>query len=291
LIHPEKDMKQNHPSLTAYKVAMMRAAHQVLDDPKVFDDPIALSIVGAQGASAVFSEREKFKKRLSGYLRAIVVARSRFVEDELSQAVKRGIRQYVVLGAGLDTFAYRNPYSDCGLKVFEVDYPATQAWKRWQLMEAKISIPDSLTFISVDFERQALAERLRESGFRTDEPSFFSWLGVTMYLNRETVMATMKYISSSTPSGSGIVFDYVVPPSSQSFMRRWVFKLLAHRMAVVGEPWHSFFEPDSLIRDLKADGFTQIETIGPAEINERFFRNRADKLMVGGFGRLMKARL
>lgn len=92
LIHPEKYMKQNHPSLTAYKVAMMRAAHQVLDDPKVFDDPMALSVVGTQGVSAVFSERKKFKKRLSVYLRAIVVARSRFVEDELSQAVKRGIR-------------------------------------------------------------------------------------------------------------------------------------------------------------------------------------------------------
>lgn len=284
-------MKQNHPSLTAYKVAMMRAAHQVLDDPKVFDDPMALSIVGTQGESVVFSERRKFKKRLSVYLRAIVVARSRFVEDELSQAVTRGIRQYVILGAGLDTFAYRNPYADCGLKVFEVDYPATQAWKRRQLSEAKISIPDCLTFAPMDFERQTLAEGLRESGFRMDEPSFFSWLGVTMYLSRETVMATLKYISSDMPSGSGIVFDYIIPPSSQSFMRRLVFNLLAHRMAMVGEPWHSFFEPDSLIRDLKGIGFTQIENIGPAEINERFFRNRADKLMVGGFGRLMKAQL
>lgn len=283
-------MKQNHPSLTAYKVAMMRAAHQLLDDPKVFNDPIALSIVGTQGEAAVFSERKKFKKRLSVYLRAIVVARSRFVEDELCQAVKRGIHQYVILGAGLDTFAYRNPYADC-VKVFEVDYPATQAWKRRQLSEAKISIPDCLTFAPIDFERQTLAEGLRESGFRTDEPSFFSWLGVTMYLSRETVMATLKYISSSTPSGSGIVFDYIIPPSSQSFIRRLVFKLLAYRMAMVGEPWHSFFEPDLLIRDLKGIGFTQLENIGPAEINELFFHNRADKLMVGGFGRLMKALL
>jgi methyltransferase (TIGR00027 family) len=230
LIHPEKDMKQNHPSLTAYKVAMMRAAHQVLDDPKVFDDPMALSVVGTQGESAVFLERKKFKKRLSVYLRAIVAARSRFVEDELSQAVTRGVRQYVILGAGLDTFAYRNPYADCGLKVFEVDYPATQAWKRRQLSEAKISIPDCLTFAPIDFERQALADRLREAGLRTDEPSFFSWLGVTMYLSRETVMATLKYISSAMPSGSGIVFDYIIPPSSQSFMRRLVFNLLAYKL-------------------------------------------------------------
>ena len=104
-------MKQNNPSLTAYKVAMMRAAHQVFDNPKVFEDPMALSIIGTQGASDIHSKSRKFKTKLHSYLRAIVVARSRFVEDELSVAIKRGVRQYVILGAGLDTFAYRNPYS------------------------------------------------------------------------------------------------------------------------------------------------------------------------------------
>lgn len=284
-------MKQNHHSLAAYKVALMRAAHQVIDDPKIFEDPIALSIIGTQGKSAILSEKKKFKKKLSGYLRAIVVARSRFVEDELSQAIKQGVRQYVILGAGLDTFAYRNPYSDYSLKVFEVDHPATQAWKRQQLNEAKIPIPDSLTFAPVDFENQTLAEGLRNAGFRTDEPSFFSWLGVTMYLTPETVMTTLKYISSSTPPGSGIVFDYVIPPSSQSLIRRLVFNLLAYRLAFAGEPWKSFFEPGSLIANLKTIGFTQIEDNGPKEINSRFFSNRADKIMVGGFGHLMKAKI
>ena len=149
-------MKQDRPSLTAYKVAIMRAAHQILDNPKVFEDPIAVRIVGTQGDSEIHSEKRKFKTKLHSYLRAIVVARSRFVEDELSVAIKRGIRQYVILGAGLDTFAYRNPYSSNGLRVFEVDYPATPEWKRQQLNVAKIPIPETLTFAPIDFESQSL---------------------------------------------------------------------------------------------------------------------------------------
>lgn len=284
-------MKQDSPSLTAYKVAMMRAAHQILDNPNVFEDPIALPIVGNQGVSEIYSEKRKFKTGLQCYLRAIVVARSRFVEEELSIAFNRGVRQYMILGAGLDTFAYRNPYSANGLRVFEVDYPATQKWKRQQLNAAKIPIPETLTFAPIDFERQTLADPLREAGFRTDEPSFFSWLGVTMYLNREAIMATLEYISSSTPPGSGIVFDYMIPPSSQKFLRRLVYRLLAHRLAGFGETWQSFFDPNSLVMDLKAIGFTQVEDMGPEEINQQFFNNRPDKLRVGNLGHLMKAQV
>ena len=284
-------MKHNSFSLTAYKVAMMRAAHQILDNPKIFEDPLSLSIIGAQGASDIQSEKRRYKTRLHSYLRAIVVARSRFVEDELSVALNRGVRQYVILGAGLDTFAYRNPHSSAGLKVFEVDYPATQNWKRQQLDAAKIPIPESLTFTPIDFENQALADRLREVGFRTDEPSFFSWLGVTMYLSCETMMKTMKYISSSTPSGSGIVFDYVIPPSSQNFLRRLIFRLLSKRVAGFGEPWQTFYDPNSLIMDLKTIGFTQAEDIGSEEINAKFFNGRADRLMAGNFGHLMNAQI
>jgi methyltransferase (TIGR00027 family) len=284
-------MKQNSPSLTAHKVAMMRAAHQIFDNPKVFEEPMAFNIIGAQGVSDIRSEKRKFESRLHRYLRAIVIARSRFVEDELFVAINRGVRQYVILGAGLDTFAYRNPYSTNGLKIFEVDYPATQEWKSQLLNAAKIPIPGTLTFTPIDFENQALADQLRETGFRTDEPSFFSWLGVTMYLTSETIMATMKYIASSTPSGSGIVFDYVVPPSSQKFSRRLIFRLLSNKVRSFGEPWQTFYDPNSLIMDLKAIGFTQAEDIGPEEINARYFNDRADKLMVGNFGHLMKAQL
>jgi len=268
----------------------MRAAHQLFDHPKVFDDPIALKIVGTKGESEIYSEMRRFKTtRLHRYLRAIVVARSRFVEDELSIAVNRGVRQYVILGAGLDTFAYRNPYSTIGLKVFEVDHPSTQQWKLQQLHEANISLPDNLTFAPVDFETQSLADQLQKAGFRADVPSFFSWLGVTMYLTREAMMATMKFVSSSTAAGSGIMFDYVINPSSQNWLHRLGFRLVAYWLKCVGEPWVSFFDPDSLTTELKGIGYTQVEDMGPEEINTRCFSNRADELMVGNFSHITKA--
>jgi methyltransferase (TIGR00027 family) len=281
-------MEQDHASLTARRVAISRAEHQFVDNPKILDDPLALRIIGARSASDIRSGRRRLETRFSRYLRAFVVARSRIAEDELADAVKRGVRQYVILGAGLDTFAYRNPHSASMLRVFEVDHPGTQAWKRKQLHEAAITIPESLTFVPVDFETQELADRLREVGFKTDEPSFFSWLGVTMYLTGETVLTTMKYVAA-LPRGSGIVFDYIVSPSSLSFVHRLALRALAQRVTVVREPWQTFFDPDSLISDLRTIGLTRIEDVVPEEINSRFFSNRTDGLKAARLGRLLAA--
>jgi methyltransferase (TIGR00027 family) len=129
-------MREDRPSLTAYRVALSRAAHQLFDDPRVLDDPLALRIIGTQGAEELRSNRHRCAATPGRYLRAFVVARSRLAEDLLADAVQRGVRQYVVLGAGLDTFAYRNPYPVSLLEVFEVDHPATQAWKRRLLAAA-----------------------------------------------------------------------------------------------------------------------------------------------------------
>jgi methyltransferase (TIGR00027 family) len=289
--HLDDNMEQDSPSLTANRVAMIRAAHQILDNPKVLDDPIALKIIGVRVASEIRAAPEKFETPVSRYLRAFVVARSRYTEDELSEAVKRGVGQYVILGAGLDTFAYRNQYPSSMLRIFEVDHPATQTWKRKRLDEAGIPIPQSLTFVPIDFERQTLADQLRKVGFSTEEPSFFSWLGVTTYLTRDAVMTTMKYIASSTPSGSTIVFDYAIPPSSLSPAHQLVFQALAHRVAAIEEPWQSFFDPHSLVTELRTMGFAHAEDIGPEELNMRFFNNRADRLSVGSLVHLMKALL
>lgn len=284
-------MNQGDPSQTAYYVALSRAAHQILDDPIVFEDPISMKIVGSEGVSRIRSQRRKFELRSSRFIRAFVVARSRFVEQELSIVIERGVRQYVILGAGLDTFAYRNPYSSFDLRIFELDLPATQAWKHRRLDAAKIPIPECLTFAPIDFETEALADRLVEAGFRTDEPALFSWLGVTMYLNRETIMSTMKSIASCAQPGSEVVFDYVVLPSSLSFFGRLAMNIFTHRMARVGEPWRGFFEPDSLADDLREIGFKHIEDLCPEQINTRFFDNRSDRLRVGNFGHLIKAGL
>jgi methyltransferase (TIGR00027 family) len=282
-------MKDSTPSLTANKVGMMRAAHQLFDNPIVFEDQIALSILGAESISDIRSKKQKFTTRLHSYLRAIVVARSSFAEAELYEAMKRGVSQYVILGAGLDTFAYRNPTCSDSLHVFEIDHPATQEWKRDQLNQADIQIPERLTFVPIDFETQSLANQLKLAGFRTDKLTFFSWLGVTMYLTNDTMMKTMQFITTSTPSGSTIVFDYVVPPSSQSFLRRLVFFLLSKKVKKAGKPWKNFYESNSLMKDLRKIGFTDVQDTGPEEINALFFKNRTDKLLVGNFGHLMKA--
>lgn len=245
------------PSRTAYRVALRRAAHQVLDHPKVFDDPLAVAIVG----TAVFPPETPFDRPL----RAFVAARSRYAEDQLALS---GMRQYVALGAGLDTYAYR---TTSGVRVFEVDHPATQAWKRSRLDEADIAIPDSLTFVSVDFERQKLTDELARAGFKMDEPAFFSWLGVIMYLTLEAATETLRFIASMPP-GSGVTFDYATG----------AWEWLARRVARAGEPFTLFFDPAELARLLRGLGFNRIEDLSGSEINARYFQDRADGLKVPG---------
>jgi methyltransferase (TIGR00027 family) len=270
---------------------MRRAAHQILDHPKVFEDPIALRIVGAESASALQADPQSLERTpLDRYLRAFMVARSRFAEDELARAIARGARQYVVLGAGLDTFAYRNPYPEAELRVFEVDHPNTQAWKRERLGEAGISIPKALTFAPVNFETQTLEEGLRQAGFDVREGTFFSWLGVTPYLTRDAIDATLGFIASR-PGGSGVVFDYAMSPSLLSPAQLWVFDAMAKRVAAAGEPWQTYFDPSALAADLKAMGFTQVEDVDAAALNERYFRDRADGLQIGSLAHLMNARV
>jgi methyltransferase (TIGR00027 family) len=267
---------------------MSRAAHQLLDHPRVLEDPVALRIVGAAGAAEIRARTLRLNGSLARFLRAFVVARSRLAEDVLRANVERGVRQYVVLGAGLDTFAYRNPFPPERLQVFEVDHPATQAWKRSRLLEGGIALPESLRFVPVDFETDSLAERLTASGLRPDAPAFFSWLGVSMYLTRQAVRGTLCYVAS-LPRGSGIVFDYAVPPATLSLVRRLVIGAVRRHVAAIGEPWKTFFEPQALAAGLAALGFTQLEDLGPDELNARFFKQRSDGLRTGRLGRIVCA--
>src|SRR5947207_3543514 len=186
-------MRDDRASRTAERVAERRAAHQLLDKPTVFDDPLAIAIVDRDAAL-------RDQSPLDPYLRAAFAARSRFAEDELGEAYRRGIRQYVVLGAGFDTFAYRNPFA--GLRVFEVDHPATQAAKRARLAGAAIRVPDDVVFVPVDFASTSLADALNVSG-----PALFSWLGVVPYLERDAIETTLRYVAS-VPAGTTAAVDY-----------------------------------------------------------------------------------
>jgi len=275
-------MQSARPSRTAQRVAMRRAAHQLLDDPRVFEDPLAVAMAGeaANGADA--------QEPWSRALRAFLAARSRYAEDQLARAVGRGVGQYVLLGAGLDTFAYRNPFRTEGLRVFEVDHPATQAWKRERLEEASIAVPNGVTFAPVDFERQSLSDGLAPSGFDTHRAAFFSWLGVTPYLSRAAFDATIGFIAHLKPE-SGVAFDYAVERRLLTPRQQAALDVMSERVARAGEPFQLFFDPKALVRDLAREGFRDIEDLDGEAINARYFAGRADGLAVGGSGHVLSA--
>jgi methyltransferase (TIGR00027 family) len=284
-------MKTNSSSVTALRAAMRRAAHQIMDDPKVFSDSLALLIVGVKNQSVQqLDPRLLEQTSIESRYRAFLVARSRYVEDTLQIAIKNGVSQYVILGAGLDTFAYRNPYPDDVLHVFEVDHPTTQSWKQERLMEAGISIPKTLTFSPVNLETETLEEGLRRAAFDTGKCTFFSWLGVTSYITSSAVTSTLRFVASM-PAGSRIVFDYMISPSLLNPTARDVFDNLAYRVALAGEPFQTFFDPSLLKNNLQAIGFGQIEDLGPKELNDQYFRGRKDELKVGSLAHIVNARV
>jgi methyltransferase (TIGR00027 family) len=191
-----------------------------------------------------------------------MAVRSRYAEDSLALAVERGVRQYIVLGAGLDTFAYRNFYAEVGLRVLEVDHPATQAWKRGLLTAAGIPIPPQLAFAPIDFERQTLRDGLPSAGFDAAAPAFFSWLGVTPYLTREAFTATLQFVLSMPP-GSGVAFDYAVVRSSLNPREQMAMDALSARVAAAGEPFQLFLDPGNSSRNLNTWDSETSETWGP----------------------------
>ncbi|MEA1651753.1 SAM-dependent methyltransferase [Nitrospirillum sp. BR 11164] len=279
-------METGRPSRTALAVAALRAAHQLVDAPALFADPVALPILGPDAEARIRNDEARLRAPPARFLRASLVARSRFAEDGLAVAVAAGVDQYVVLGAGLDTFAYRNPYPD--LRVFEVDHPATQAWKRSTLKAAGIVPPADVAYAAIDFERDTLADGLTRAGFDWGRRAFVAWLGVTMYLTRDAILDTLRRVAT-LPAGSAIVFDYSLPPDRLTEVHRATFQAMADRAAAEGEPWRSFFTPDALAADLRRLGYGAVEDVGPAELNPRYFAGRADGLVLGGVSRLVHA--
>ena len=278
-------MEQAIPSKTALSVALRRAAHQVYDSPVVFVDPVAVAILGSTYADELRRTPLRLDRPFSIALRAFLVARSRYAEDNLKQAVESGVDQYVLLGAGLDTFAYRNPYTR--LRVFEVDHPATQQWKRELLQRNHVAIPESVRYTPVDFERQSLSVQLHDAGFNHGAPAFFSWLGVVPYLTLDAFRATLSFISAR-PSGSGLTLDYGQPRSVLPSLEQLAHDSLASRVEKAGEPFRLFFTPAELSAELSC--FHSIEDLGAVEINARYFSGRTDQLaMRGAAGRFVSA--
>jgi methyltransferase (TIGR00027 family) len=267
-------------------VALRRAAHQLYDAPPlVLNDPLAVPILGTAYAEELRRTPTRPDRPFSVSLRAFLVARSRYAEDNLHRAVKQDATQYVLLGAGLDTFAHRNPYPH--LHVFEVDHPATQQWKRGLLETGSLPAPANLTYVPVDFERESLPQQLYSAGFDPQAPAFFAWLGVVPYFNLEAFRSTINFIAAQR-TGSGVVLDYGQPRSALPFLEQLAHDSLAARVQLAGEPFRLFFTPPEIAAELCA--FRNREDLGSDEINTRYFANRTDNLkLLGSAARLLSA--
>lgn len=279
---------QAAPKPSALLVAIQRAAHQLLDQPLVLDDPLALRMLDPLDAQTLQANPAQYQDPMSRGLRTSLVVRARLAEDAWAGAAARGVRQFVVLGAGLDTCAYRR--SQLGGRIFEVDLPSTQAWKQASLQAAAIAIPDNVTFVPTDFETSTLAQTLAGHGFQADAPAFFSWLGVVMYLPESAVLDTLRFIAGCA-AGSGVVFDYVVAAGALPVMLRVPLLVMAKHLEARGEPWKSYFVPAGLDQQLSTLGFSHIQNFTPDALNQRYLANRADGLRLGGLTRLVHAQV
>jgi methyltransferase (TIGR00027 family) len=259
------NMKPNQPSRTALMIARQRAAHQLLDYGAILYDPFAMKILHEDEKDVLqFADAHP----MASIGRLITAARSRIAEDALSSAVERGVRQIAILGAGLDTFALRNPHDALEIRIYEVDHPATQAGKLERLAEAQIALPPWLILVPVDFERDDLGEKLAAAGFQQNSPAFFTWLGVVPYLTQYAIGRTLDYISSI--QNSEVVFDYMEPPEAFSEELRQIEKARAEQLEKMGERSDTRFEPAGIAAILRSHGFYAIEDIDFQQIASSF---------------------
>jgi methyltransferase (TIGR00027 family) len=270
---------ERHPSNTAFRAAILRAVHQLIDEePKILNDPVVLRLLDASALDHIRSNPDKFRAPRMNALRSHIVMRSRYTEDRLAEAVHNAVEQYLILGAGLDTFPYRQPHWARALRIFEIDHSASQRSKRERLAMAGIEAPSNVELIALDFETTSLRDCLRKSSFDLGKPAFLSWLGVTMYLSTDAIDAVFRFVSS-LPRSSEIVFTFASPAStmnesgSEPLIAPFTVWAAAH-----GEPWLTRFEPDGLAQKLHGLGFSRVSFLSASDADTRYFRNRHDGL-------------
>ena len=276
-------MKPTQRSKTAEAVAAVRAAHVLYDRPVVFEDPFAIHLTSlawrviAKNPLLHWLVVRTILRRLRP-VRAQILARARYAEEKLENAVARGIDQYVVMGAGLDSFAWRRRDLAAKLRVYELDHPATQSGKRDRLARLGFAIPDNLELIAVDFERESVADALARSSYHRERRAFFSWLGTVQYIAQEAVMATLRSVVAIAAAGSELVLTYNIPtnfvePSDRATVER-VLRFAARR----GEPFISFFDPKTFPEEVCTLGYELLENCSPRDQAGRYFAGRTDDL-------------
>lgn len=289
-------MEKNNFSLTALGTAFMRGYHARYDDSLIFDDPLAyglltekerfliarhwidrLKSVDAAGTTMCSDEASALRRALQLYTGAsTVLSRARYADEALRHAIGMGIQQYVILGAGMDTFAFRCPKAMKKVKVFEVDHPATQAFKRNRIAELGWKIPPGLHFVSLDFTESSLKEIEALSPYDPTALTFFSWLGVTYFLPRDTVLDTLAAVARISPAGSRIVFDYLGPDIAGNGKATERLKAIVDSLKALGEPLKTGFDPAALGPDLERAGLRLLEDLAPADVQMRYFEGRTD---------------
>jgi len=290
-------MKQNESSLTSLVSAFGRAYHSIYDTPKIFDDFIARQLISEEEFSAIsknmvngiqFFNKDigrRFKDDPAEILKWITqiqlsptpLARSAYCEKVLLHEVKLGVKQYVILGAGLDTFGFRYPELENSLKIFEIDHPYTQEFKKKKLANAKLTIPNNLRFVSMDFTTEFSHQDLVDEGF-ANKKTFFSLLGVSYYLTKEENAALINHLFTNVPSGSSIVFDYA---DEKLFEEKGMFNRVDNMVKMAsasGEPMKSSFTYNEMENLLETSGLLIYEHLSPTAINELLFTNRTDYL-------------
>ena len=272
---------ERHPDNTAFRAAILRAVHQLIDEePKILNDPIVLRLLDAPTLDYVRLNPDKFRTARMNALRSHVVVRSRYTEDRLADAVENGVQQYLILGAGRDTFPYRQPHWARVLRIFEVDQSTSQCSKRERLAMAGIEVPSNVELIACDFETISLRDCLRRSSFDFGKPAFLSWLGVTMYLSTDAIDAVFRF-ASSLPKSSEIVFTFASPASTvKEIGREPLLAAFTAFAAAHGEPWRTFFEPDDLAHKLQELGFSTVSFLSASDADTLYFRGRHDGLKI-----------
>lgn len=268
-------------SKTALGTAYLRAAHQILDaKPLIFEDPVAVRLIGEEGRRHIEEHAGRYKLPEARGLRSHLVVRSRFAEERLQESVTRGIHTYVILGAGFDTFAYRQPKWASGMRIVEIDHPESQAAKRTRLAKAGIEIPGNVEFADIDFEHETLDEGFRRHGVSLLEKMFFSWLGVTVYLTEEAVEDVFRELGRF-PAGSEVAFTFSQPREPESMIRKIRKRpSLATMAANAGEPWLTYYEPEKLRWMLLEAGFSDVYFLTPDDSRAKYFRGRPVDLPV-----------
>ncbi|HEX5479692.1 MAG TPA: class I SAM-dependent methyltransferase [Dehalococcoidia bacterium] len=268
------------PSQSAVLTAVARELHRREAPPLALDDTLALALGGDDATRLVDTlERELSREALLAFSRWVCV-RARVPEDVVARAVEDGVDQYVILGAGLDSFAYRRGDLRERLRIFEVDHPASQAWKRRRLEELGVALPPQLVFVPADFEHQTLAAALSAAAFDHRKRAVYSWIGVTMYLTVEAIRATLATIASGAP-GTSVVLTYNRPPSALTGAALETEQGLRSILTGMGEPMISMFEPPEIEALVRSEGFDHVTHFGPEEGLRTYFPGREDVRLLG----------